>query len=134
MGSVGAHLLERRTRQQPAAGSWVSLANRLVIRVKEIVEEGIELPITLQARFQQERLKEPRRVCLVPLRRARVVPRLHGLVLSRKGRRELRGQRAHALKTANQVVKCRVHVEPLMSRWPQERGAMAEQVEPNGAK
>ncbi len=95
VGAVARDLIDAGTRQHPARRAGVPRTDRLVIGIEQIAVARIEGPIVAALRRQHEGLKEPRRVCAMPFRRARVGHRLDGLILARQRRRERLGGAAH---------------------------------------
>ena len=91
---IGHHLGHARPRDEAALRPRMPRSNGLVIGVEEIFERRIERPVSRRVRAQQEGLEEPGRVREMPLGRARIRHRLHGLVFRRERFRELFGEGA----------------------------------------
>ena len=79
--AVARDLLDRRPREQAALRTGMTRTDRLVVRVEEVPEVGIEGAYPASVRLEEERLEEPGRVTAVPLGRAHVGHRLNDLVL-----------------------------------------------------
>ncbi len=91
VAAILAHLLCRRTRQQPAPAARLPLAFALVVGVEAVLEVRRELAVVRQVRLEDEALVEPGRVREVPFRRTGVVHRLHSLVfVAQRGRKRER--------------------------------------------
>ena len=82
---VGVHLLHGRPRQRAALRPRERLADAVVVGVEERLEALGERPVPLPEGLEQEGLEEPGGVREVPLGRARVVHRLHAVVVHRQG-------------------------------------------------
>ena len=104
MAAVGVDLAYRRPRQQPAFGTWVALADGLVIRVEEVVETRVEFAVAGVERFEQKGLEEPGSVGQMPLGRADVGHRLHDVVLDLERTADLLGDRPDALEPVQRRV------------------------------
>jgi hypothetical protein len=105
MPAVRMHLVHRGPREQAALRARMARAERLVVRVEEVVETHVERLVALGVRLQQHGLEEPRGVREVPLGRARIGHRLDALVFGGKrgGEREARG--AHLAKLVAQCAR-----------------------------
>jgi len=71
MLAVGAHLRQRRARQQAAARPLVARADGVVVRVEQEAEALVEAPVAGAERREHELLEEPGGVREVPLAGAR---------------------------------------------------------------
>lgn len=89
MTPVRMHVGQRGTRQKAALFPRLARAERFVVGVEQerigIVERGI----TGDVPHQHDCLEEPRRMREMPLRRAGVGHRLHGLIFGSQRRRQL---------------------------------------------
>ena len=90
---IADHLLQRGPRKHAALGARVACADRVVVRVEEHAEGGIEHPVAAHAGLEDERLEEPGGVREVPFDRARI---RHGLQCAILGRKRTRERPGHA--------------------------------------
>ncbi len=95
VAAIVTHAIERGAREQPASRPWVLLADRVVVRVEEHAERGIERGEIRLHRLEDECLEEPGGVAQMPLHRTGVGHRLHDAVLRRQRSGEALGRRAH---------------------------------------
>ena len=72
VGAIGANLVDGRPAQQAADGAAVHLADRVVIRVEQVVEPRVVRRIARSMRGEHEALEEPRRMREMPFRGARL--------------------------------------------------------------
>ena len=93
-GAIVAHLVRRGPREQPALAARLPRADALIIGVEAIFEALVEHAIVGEEALQQERLEEPGGMREMPFGRARVVDRLHDLILVAQRRGKLGRQRA----------------------------------------
>ena len=91
--AIGAHLLRRGPRQEPALRARMPGAHALVIGIEAIFEALVEDAIVGEEALQQERLEEPGGVSEMPFGRARIVHHLDDLVLVAQGLGKLGGER-----------------------------------------
>jgi len=82
--SIGINLFDRGPRQCAPFYPGDASTERFVIRVVNVIEDGV-IRLILRFEFtQQDRLKEPGGVPEVPLGRAHVVARLNDIIFSLK--------------------------------------------------
>ena len=86
--AIGTHFRGTWSGHLPTIGSRMACPDLLVVRVEQVRVARMERLVLRIERAEHERLEEPRHVRPVPLRRAGVRHRLHGLVLRGQGRRE----------------------------------------------
>src|SRR6185436_8774891 len=89
------NLLDGRPAQRAAVASRVHRPDRLVIRVEDPVVSIVDRHVIRQSRPEDESLEKPRRVPQMPLRRARLLARLHDLILDGEPFREAGGLLAY---------------------------------------
>ena len=80
-GAVARDVVDARSGEEPAFGAWMPGADRLVVRVEDVLVRIVECGIPRGVLTEDERLEEPGDVSPVPLGRAHVGHRLHRLVL-----------------------------------------------------
>ncbi len=102
MPPVAHHLLERRTRQEPALGSRLPGAGGLVVGIEAIGEALIQRAEARKMRLQHERLEEPGGVRQVPLGGAGVVHRLDDLIFRTQRLCQRQGEPARLRQTPRQ--------------------------------
>ncbi len=90
VGAIGGDLADGGARQQAPVRSRMTRAQGLVIGIEQEAVAGIEKPVAVKIRLEQEGLEEPGGVRQMPLGRAGVRHRLDDLILGRKWRRERR--------------------------------------------
>ncbi len=93
IGTVGAHLLRRGPREQPALRPRMPRAHALIVGVEAIFEALVEHAVARQEALQQEGLEEPGGVGEMPFGGARIVHRLDDLVLVAQGPGKLARER-----------------------------------------
>ena len=93
--AIGVDVFQRRSRQKPAFWTFVARPDGLVIGIKEKIIIGVEFFVTGGEGFQNKCLEKPRRMGLVPLRRADIGHRLNALVFARQRRTQVHGPGAH---------------------------------------
>ena len=93
--AVAAHFRHRRARQRAAQRARELVADAVVVGVEEVLEGGVERPVAVRERLQQEGLEEPGRVRQMPARRAGIDDRLHHVVFGGQGFAQRFRLRAH---------------------------------------
>ncbi len=81
---------------RPRSAPWMACADGLVVRVEDVGVLVVEGAIPGGVLTEDERLEEPGDMGAVPLGRAHVRHRLHGLVLCAQNRRQAFGVRTHS--------------------------------------
>ncbi len=109
MATIGQDLLDAGTRDHAALRARMARPDGLVVGVEEIFVGRIVDAIVARVRAQQEGLEEPRRVCEMPLGRAGVGHRLHGLVFRRQRSSELLAERANRQEAVDVSSAVRLH-------------------------
>jgi len=101
--AVGRDLVVTWSREKATARTVVLLSDRVVVTVEQHGVGGRRKALDT-GRTHHERLEEPRRVCAVPLCRARIRHTLNALVFEGQGRSERFGLRTHAFKIARKPI------------------------------
>jgi len=83
MPAIGQDLFDSRPGDHAALRPRMPRAHGLVVGIEEIFVGRIESPVAGRVCAEQEGLEEPRRVREMPLGRAGIRHRLHGLVFGR---------------------------------------------------
>ena len=78
MGAVAQHIGRGGARQKSASGPRMPIAHRLIIRIEQVAEAGVEHLVAAQIRCENKRFEEPARVSEMPFHRTGVG---HGLGL-----------------------------------------------------
>jgi hypothetical protein len=102
VGTVGAHFVERRARQQAALGTRMLRADAVVIRVEQDPEGAVEGREVRLALLQDKGFEEPGGVRQVPFDGTGVGHRLGAAVFARQRRGQLQGTLAHGLEVVTQ--------------------------------
>ena len=101
MTAIGHDFVDTGPRDKAALRTRMPRTDGLVVRIEEKFIGWIVDPMFGHVRAQHEGLEEPRRVREVPLGRAGIRHRLHGLVLGRERRRQLLGPAANSHEKRN---------------------------------
>ena len=101
------NLIQRRARQQAAIGPRMLVANRVVVGIEEHPVSWVEMPVTANEAFENERFEKPRCVGQMPLDRTRVGHRLQRAVLGRQRHGKLHGGRPHGVETVPECGRLR---------------------------
>ncbi len=100
--TVGEDFIERRAREQAALRPRMHVADRVIIRVEQVIEASVETAVSRIEGLEDEALEKPGNVREVPLGRRDIGHRLHNRVLGLERADEALGDGAHALEFAPQ--------------------------------
>jgi hypothetical protein len=84
VSAIGEHLVDARPGDHAAPGPRMPRADRLVVRIEQVLVGGIERTIGRELGLEQKGFEEPRGMRQVPLGGAGVGHRLDGLVFGRQ--------------------------------------------------